>query len=57
MQANSTPESIHPWTQHAFEDDDDQQKAFEILVAKFVLTYYDDVDQNDEVHNILGGTQ
>ena len=37
--ANGTPQSIHHWAQTSFINNVQQQRAFEILTAKFVLLY------------------
>ena len=39
VQANGTPESIYLWAKQAFPHNPQQQRAFEILVAKFVLSF------------------
>ena len=40
VEANGTPESIHVWALESFPNDYEQQRAFEILAAKFVLHYF-----------------
>ena len=39
--ANGTPQSVHFWAKHAFPHNTQQQRAFEILAAKFVLLFCD----------------
>ena len=47
FEANGTAQSIHLWAKHAFQNDKQQQQAFCILAAKFVLTYMiDDINYN-----------
>ena len=55
IEANGTPESIHLWGMQAFPNDNEQQRAFEILTAKFVLTYCTAADTNDDVSDTLFG--
>ena len=50
-EATGTAESIHLWAQEAFPHNHQQQRVFEILAAKFVLTYCSDAEKfknNDE---------
>ena len=46
--ANGTAESIVKWARHNLTFDKEQQRAFEIIIAKFVLTYYDEAQNNPE---------
>ena len=39
VEANGTPQSVHSWSTNAFPVNTTQQRCFEILAAKFVLTY------------------
>ena len=39
IQANGTPESIFLWSKQAFRSSSCQQRAFQVLAAKFVLHY------------------
>ena len=61
IEANGTPESIHLWAKQVFKDDNgdddlEQQRAFEILAAKFVLTYFSEADTNNDNNDTLSGT-
>ena len=56
IDATGTPESIHSWAKYAFKGDVEQQRAFEILASKFVLTYMKEADYTDECTNTLSGT-
>ena len=56
IDATGTPESIHSWAKYAFNGDVEQQRAFEILASKFVLTYITEADGTDEGNNTLSGT-
>ena len=56
IEANGTPESIHLWGKQVFPNDKEQQRAFEILAAKFVLTFCTQADDSDSIDNILSGT-
>ena len=39
LQANGTPNSVYSWGKRCFGNNQEQQKAFAILVAKFILTF------------------
>ena len=56
-QATGTVESIHLWAKKAFPHDSEQQRAFEILAAKFVLGYCLDAEKFDENHDELSRKQ
>ena len=56
IDATGTPESIHLWAKQVFKDDLEQQRAFEILTAKFVLRYIMEADDTDINNNTLSGT-
>ena len=43
-EANGTPQSVHSWGKNAFPENKMQQRCFEILAAKFVLTYCAEAD-------------
>ena len=51
LKANGNPESIYLWGKLCFPKDIEQQRAFQILAAKFVLTFCIDVDENDTFLN------
>ena len=48
IEANGTPESIFLWGKQAFGDDAEQNRAFQILSAKFVLSYVSEADAGDD---------
>jgi len=56
IDANGTPESIHLWALQAFGNDREQQRAFEILASKFVLSYCAEADDTDDTDDTLFGT-
>ena len=56
IEPNGTPESIYLWAKKAFHNDQEQRRAFKVLTAKFVLTYYADVDESEGSNNTLSGT-
>ena len=56
IEATGSPESIHLWAKQAFPKDRQQQRGFEILVAKFVLTYCSEADNSDNSNDTLSGT-
>ena len=51
LKATGHPESIYLWGRQCFPNDSEQQRAFQILVAKFVLTFCVDADQNYTTSN------
>jgi hypothetical protein len=50
--ANGTCESIILWGKHYGNFDDQQQRAFEIIAGTFVLTYFEDVENNRGTINL-----
>ena len=61
IEANGTPESIYLWAKQVFKDENEkddleQQQAFEILAAKFVLNYFLEADNNYNNNDTLSGT-
>ena len=56
IDANGTPESIHLWAKQCFSNDNEQQRAFEILAATFVLRYCSEADDNENLNNTISGT-
>jgi hypothetical protein len=58
---NGSAESIQKWAELMFKDtnsdrgDSNQQRAFEVIVSKFILTFHDEANRNDGLHTI--GTQ
>ena len=57
VEANGTAESIYLWGKKAFKGDKDQERTFQILTAKFVLTYVADADSSDELANTVSGIE
>ena len=53
--ANGTVESIVKWARHHLNFDAEQRRAFEIITAKFVLTYYEEAQSNPERSNRTRG--
>ena len=55
--ANGTTKSIQEWATKLFTDPDTnerdhaQQRAFEVIVSMFILTFYDEAEQNEGKHN------
>jgi hypothetical protein len=53
---------IQEWAKELFTDPDTnkhdyaQQQAFEVIVSMFVLTFYDEVEQNEGKHNTTMAT-
>jgi PIF1-like helicase/Helitron helicase-like domain at N-terminus len=56
VNATGSPESIHLWGRQA-NFDDEQQRSFEILAAKFVLGFMKDVDKTEGPDSTLKGTE
>jgi len=56
VEANGTPESIYLWSQTAFDNDEDQQRAFQIQASMFVLTYIEEADRSEDPADFVGGT-
>lgn len=55
---NGTAKSIDAWADIAFRDkhgrvDKEQKRAFEVIVSKFVLTYFDEVKQKEKLKDEL----
>ena len=44
--ATGSARSIREWAKAAFENDDKQRRAFEVLTASFVLTFYEESPEN-----------
>jgi hypothetical protein len=55
--ANGTTKLIQEWAKKLFSDPDAnerdhaQQRAFEVIVSMFILTFYDETEQNEGKHN------
>ena len=43
--ANGTPQSVYLWAQNAFPGNTKQQRGFEILAAKFILTFCQEAEE------------
>ena len=51
LEATGTPESIYLWGKQSFGDDAEQNRAFQILAAKFVLSYVEEAEEGDDEDN------